>query len=110
MSNSKHGTPKFIVAWDFGKKPSNSFYRVRLDELGSSHPGGDYEMIQRSVALCRDDFTASRLAALAEYFGARVVSLPVQGEGLSAEAQTEAREFVERVLSRRLRNRGRRKG
>lgn len=110
MLNQNDRTQRFVVAWDFCKKPSNSFYRVVLDELGSSHPSGDYEMIQRSVALCRDDFVASRLAALAEHFGARVVSLPVQGEGLSAEAQNDAREFVVRILSRRLSNRGRRRG
>lgn len=110
MLNQNDGTTRFIVAWDFCKKPSNSFYRVVLDELGSSHPGGDYEMIQRSVALCRDDFVASRLAALAEHFGARVISLPVKGEGLSAESQTNARMFVERILSQRWRNRGRRRG
>ncbi len=35
------------------------------------------EHIQRSVAMCRDDFIASRLIALAEHFGARVSSFEV---------------------------------
>ena len=99
---------KYLVAWDFSKKPSNSFYRLTRDEFGTSHPNGDYELIQRSVAICRDDFVASRIAALAEHFGARVASFVVEREGIDADAQKEARAFVHRVLSRRLQNRGRR--
>ncbi len=34
---------RWIIAWDFCKKPSNASYRLVLDELGSSHAGGDYE-------------------------------------------------------------------
>ena len=100
---------RFIVAWDFPKKPSGTFYRVLLDEFGKSHPGGDYELIQRSVALCLDDFIASRLAALAEYFGAKVECFAVERKGASANDQKEARAFVERVLTQRLHRRGRRK-
>jgi len=70
-------TQKHIVAWDFSKRPSGTFYRVINEELGKSHPGGDYELIQKSVALCRDDFIAGRLAALADHFGAQVVSFIV---------------------------------
>ena len=99
---------KYVVAWDFAKKPSGTFYRVLLDEFGTSHPGGDYELIQRSVALCRDDFIASRLTALAEHFGARVASFRVEREGIQPESTKEAREFVERVLYQRLHRRGRR--
>jgi len=99
--------PKIIVAWDFSRKPSGTFYRVLLDEFGRSHPGGDYELIQRSVALCRDDFVASRLAALAEYFGAKVGCFTVEREGLDTKSQEEGRAFVERVLSQRLHRRGR---
>ena len=68
------------------------------------------ELIQRSVALCRDDFIASRLAALAERFGAKVGCFAVDRELLNAETQKEARAFVERVLNQRLHRRGRRKG
>ena len=101
---------KFLVAWDFIKKPSGTFYRVVLEELGNSHPSGDYELIQHSVALCRDEFIAGRLAALAEYFGANVACFRVEREGLNAELQNEAREFVGRVLAQRLHRRGRRRG
>ena len=100
---------RFIVAWDFSKKPSGTFYRVILDEFGKSHPGGDYDLIQRSVALCRDDFIANRLAALAEYFGAKVECFAVERKGVNAEDRKEARAFVERVLSQRLHRRGRRR-
>ena len=102
-------TRKYLVAWDFSKKPSGTFYRVLADEFGTSHPGGDFELIQRSVALCRDDFIASRLAALAEHFGARVASFEVEREGVSQDTRREARTFVERVLHQRLHRRGRRR-
>jgi hypothetical protein len=102
-------TMRYIVAWDFPRKPSGTFYRVLIDEFGTSHLGGDYEPIQRSVALCRDDFIASRMATLAEYFGAKVGCFAVASEGLSGEAQKQAREFVERVLTQRLHQRGRKR-
>jgi hypothetical protein len=100
---------KYLVAWDFSKKPSGTFYRVILDEFGKSHPGGDYELIQRSVALCRDDFIANRLTALAEYYGAKVECFAVERKGVNAEDRKEAHAFVERVLSQRLHRRGRRR-
>jgi len=102
-------TRRYIVAWDFPRKPSGTFYRVLIDEFGSSHPSGDYELIQRSVAVCRDDFIASRLAALAQHFGAKVGCFAIESEGLTDENQKEAHAFVERVLNRRLRQRGRRR-
>ncbi len=101
---------KYIVAWDFPKKPAGTFWRVVLDEFGSSHAGGDYWLIQRSVALCRDDFTASRLAALAEWFGARVAAFSVAGEGFTAEAQQAAVDYCQRVLKQRVQRRGKRRG
>ena len=104
-----HRSQKYIVAWDFSKKPSGTFYRVLMDEFGTSHPGGDYELIQRSVAMCRDDFIASRLTALAEHFGACVASFEVEREGISQDSRREARGFVERVLHQRLHRRGRRR-
>lgn len=99
---------KYLVAWDFAKRPSGTFYRVLIEELGRSHPDGDYELIQRSVALCRDDFIASRLAALAEHFGAKVDCFRVERGGIDRNARDEARTFVERVLHQRLHRRGRR--
>ncbi len=100
-------TQKHIVAWDFSNRPSGTFYRVINEELGKSHPGGDYELIQKSVALCRDDFIASRLGALAEYFGAQVVSFIVVRDTSTDLQRPEAREFVDRILHQRLRRRGR---
>ena len=34
---------KYLVACDFSKKPSGTFYRVIRDEFGASHPHGEYE-------------------------------------------------------------------
>ncbi len=100
---------KHLVTWDFSKKPSGTFYRLMRDEFGTSHASGHYELIQRSVALCRDDFIASRIAALAEHFGAKVDCFRVEREGLNADSQREAHAFVERVRSQRLHQRGRRR-
>ena len=106
--HSERRQPKHVVAWDFPIRPSASFYRILLDEFGSSHPGGDCQMIQRSVALCRDDFVASRLAALAEHFGGHVLSFGVAREGFDPVARTQATDYVNRVLAQRRRRRGRR--
>ncbi len=103
-------TDKYLVTWDFSRKPSVTFYRVLRDEFGSSHPAGDYELIQRSVAICRDDFIASRLVALAEHFGAKVGCFQVARNALAGDVQNEACEFVERVLARRVQSRGNRRG
>ncbi len=100
---------KHLVTWDFPQKPSGTFYRLMRDEFGTSHGDGDYELIQRSVAVCRDDFIASRIAALAEHFGAKVDCFQIEREGLNADSQREARAFVERVRSQRLHQRGRRR-
>ncbi len=100
---------KYLVTWDFPKKPAGTFWRVVLDEFGTSHAGGDYWLIQKSVALCRDDFTASRLAALAEWFGAQVAAFSVADEGLPAESQHSAAEYVARVLKQRIQRRGKRR-
>ena len=67
------------------------------------------EHIQRSVAMRREDFIASRLTALAEHFGACVASFEVEREGISQDSRREARSFVERVLHQRLHRRGRRR-
>ena len=100
---------KYLVAWDFAKKPSGTFYRILHDEFGSLHSNGDVSLIQRSVAICRDDFTASRLAELADHFGAKVVCFAAGREGIPRDDKGEAREFISRVLQQRLKRRGRRK-
>lgn len=100
---------KYLVAWDFAKKPSGSFYRLLHAEFGDSHSHGDFELIQKSVAVCRDDFIAYRLAELAEHFGAKVAYYTVTHEGIPNERRREAREFLWRVLQRRLKQRGRRR-
>jgi hypothetical protein len=99
---------KYVVAWDFAKKPSGTFYRVLNDEFGTSHSHGVFTLIQRSVALCRDDSTASRLAALATYYGATVASFAIAREGFDRAAEQEANAYVERIHRQRLHQRGRR--
>lgn len=42
---------KYLVAWDFSKKPSGTFYRVLHDEFGTSHPGGDCELVTQTKKL-----------------------------------------------------------
>ena len=98
---------KYVVAWDFAKKPSGTFYRVLNDEFGTSRSHGVFTLIQRSVALCRDDFTASRLAALATYYGATVACFAIAREGFDRAAEQEASAFVERILVQRRHQRGR---
>jgi hypothetical protein len=99
---------KYVVAWDFAKKPSGTFYRVLNDEFGNSRSHGVFTLIQRSVALCRDDFTASRLAALATFYGATVASFAIAHEGFDRAAEQEANAYVERIHMQRLHQRGRR--
>jgi hypothetical protein len=98
---------KYIVAWDFSKKASGTFYRILREELGTAHPASEYDLIQRSVALCRDDFIASRLAALAEHFGAKVCAYAIRFDGIRGANEDEARAFVDRILCQRLHRRGR---
>jgi hypothetical protein len=99
---------RYLVTWDFAKKPSGTFYRVMHDEFGDSHSHGVFTLIQRSVALCRDDFTASRLAALATNYGATVACFAIQREGFDRTTEQEAQAFVERIQRQRLHRRGRR--
>ncbi len=106
-ANGESGEQKYLVTWDFPKKPAGTFYRVLVDEFGTSHPGGDYYLIQRSVAVCRDDFVAGRLAALAAHFGAKVESFGIVVGGLPTEARQQAQDSVERILGQRRHNRGR---
>jgi hypothetical protein len=103
----KHMSERYIVAWDFAKKPSGTFYRVLHDEFGTSRSHGVFTLIQRSVALCRDDFTASRLAALATYYGATVACFAIAREGFDRAAEQEANAYVERIHMQRLHQRGR---
>lgn len=64
-------------------------------------------LIQRSVAICKDDFIASRLASLAGHFGAKVACFAIASEGFPSETECEAREFVSRILKTRRQHRGR---
>lgn len=66
-----------------------------------------HKLIQRSVAVCRDDFIASRLAALVEHFSPKVNCFAIEHEGFDNDARNDARAFVTRILDRRLHNRGR---
>lgn len=92
---------RWLVAWDFVKRPKTTFYDIYANEFP------DVERVQKSVALCRDEFVAARLVALLEYYGAHVVSFLTERRRLSAEQMQEANEFVERIHSQRLHRRGR---
>lgn len=99
---------KYLVAWDFTQRPNGTFYRVLNDEFGTSCSHGVFTLIQRSVALCRDDFAASRLAALATCHGATVACFAIQWEGFGRTTEQEAYVFVERIRHQRLRRYSRR--
>ena len=99
-------TQRYLVAWDFPKKPGGTFYRFLRSEFGDSHPNGDFYLIQRSVAICKDDFIASRLAALVDHFGAKVACFAIAREGFTQETENEARSFVERVIKARRQHHG----
>ena len=96
---------KWVVAWDFVQRPKRTFYQVLADEFGAT----EAQRVQRSVAECKDDFTARRLRALLEYYGAAVVAYAVNGMSLDdAQADREAADFIARIHAQRLSRRGRR--
>ncbi len=96
---------KWVVAWDFVHRPRRTFYQVLADEFSPT----EAKRVQRSVAECRDDFTARRLRALLQYYGATVVAYAVNGVSLDdVRADREAEQFVERIHAQRLSRRGRR--
>jgi len=99
---------KYLVTWDFSKKPSGAFYTILDQEYGPQGPQA-YELIQRSVAVCRDDFLAYRIAALAEHYGAVIAVYQVSHNGYESERKEEAREAIERLLQQRIARRGRRR-
>ena len=93
---------KWFVAWDFIKRPKTTFYDVYREEFGP-----EVRRVQRSVVLCKDDFTTARLVALLEWYGAEVVHFVASDAKLDAERVREARDFVARVHNQRLHARGR---
>lgn len=96
-------TTQWLVTWDFATRPSRTFYDILCAEFGP-----DAKRVQQSVYLCRDDFTARRLRALAEWYGASVVAYAVTGQSLDdATADAEAKTYVARVHQQRLSRRGR---
>jgi hypothetical protein len=98
------GKTKWLVAWDFVKRPKSAFYNVFGDEFGP-----EVERVQKSVAVCKDDFTARRLRALLQWYGASVCAFAVNGATLDApEQDREAEQFIERIHTQRLARRGRR--
>ena len=68
---------KWLVAWDFPKRPVSTFYDIYADEFGP-----EVKRVQRSVVICKDDFTASRLVALLEFYGANVLYFGVNYRSL----------------------------
>jgi len=92
------------VAWDFIKRPKTTFYSVYAAEF----PRGEVELVQRSVAICASEFTARRLRALAEFYGAAVLAYRLDGMLLDdAHADGEAQSYIARVHETRLHARGR---
>jgi len=99
---------KWLIAWDFHKKPRRTFYEIYVDEFRDAP---ELQHLQRSVVLAQDDFTARRLRALLTYYGADVCAFAVNGHNLDSDQQAnhEANEFVVRVHAQRLSRRGRRR-
>ncbi len=96
---------KWLVAWDFPARPKRLFYTIAKDEFGPD----EVEWLQQSVVLCRDDFTARRLRALARWYGAEIIAYAVAGQCLDdPQADGEAMVFVDRVHRQRRARRGRR--
>ena len=96
---------KWVVAWDFVRRPKRTFYQVLADEFSPT----EARHVQRSVTECQGDFTARRLRALLTYYGATVVAYAVNGASLDdVKADREAEQFVERIHAQRLSRRGRR--
>ena len=92
----------WLVAWDFPQRPKTTFYDVLADEFNV-----DIRRVQKSVALCQDDFTAARLSALLEYYGANVLVYRAEQTYFPADQAQEANEFIDRVHAQRLHRRGR---
>lgn len=94
---------KWIVTWDFSERPSGTFYSVFADEFGP-----EVQRIQRSVAVCQDDFATARLVALLKHYEGSVEYFALDGGArLAPETSREAAEFVNRVHAQRLHARGR---
>jgi hypothetical protein len=64
---------QWLVAWDFAARPKSTFYKVMAQEFA------DIQHAQKSVAVCPDDFTARRLRALLDWYGAKVCAYNVRG-------------------------------
>ena len=95
--------PQVLVTWDFAQRPKRLFYELLRAEFS------DVRTIQRSVVIAPDAFTARRLCALAEWYGAHVVAFALAGETLAdVETENDAREFIARVHAARLKRRGQR--
>lgn len=92
---------RYLVAWDFAGRPKSTFYEVLAQEFG------DVQRTQKSVAVCKDDFTARRLRALLEWYGAKVCAYAVNETSLD-DTDGEATAFVQRVHAARKAKQGRR--
>lgn len=92
---------RWVVAWDFSERPKRVFYEILDAEFG------DVERVQKSVGVARDAFTARRLRALLECYGAQVCAYAVAPGTLDdVFMDAHAKEFVARVLAARAAKRG----
>lgn len=94
---------RWVVAWDFAARPKRIFYEILDAEFG------EVERVQKSVGVARDVFTARRLKALLEWYGAQVCAYAIAPSTLDdVFLDAHAKEFVARVLAARAARRGRR--
>lgn len=92
---------RWVVAWDFAERPKRVFYEILDAEFG------DVERVQKTVRVARDAFTASRLRALLEWYGAQVCAYAIAPRTLDDVMMDEhAKEFIARVLAARGRGGG----
>ncbi len=94
---------RWIVAWDFVRRPKRAFYEILRDEFRQA----EAQRVQRSVLICQDGFVARRLRALAQWYGANVLAFAVRrSPSVSSEDDREAEAYVERIhVQRRSRRR-----
>ena len=90
---------KYIVVWDFTRKPSATFYRILADEFGITANAPEY--VQRSVVIVRDDFTAYGIAALVEEFGGEALVYAIVEDPDGSQLMEEARARIARIRHQR---------
>lgn len=100
MAQTNH---KWIVSWDFAKRPSTTFYEFFRDEFGS-----EVRRVHGSVVEVRDSWTMTRLLAHLENHGANVMYWGINPTArLDPRDCAQARIDLQRLYAQRLARRGR---